>query len=282
MRFSSRFALCALFTLLALSLSTVSSRSIDVEATDIAIRDIADSAVIVDAPKFSELEKRRGGGGRGGGRGRSGGKSGGRTGSGGTRSPTNPGSRGTSTSSNVGGTSRYGSGQARSYGGGSYYRGGASVPYTSGGKSPRGLMPFMLLPVAALAFFPGLWLYGAYAYHNTPYRYHNATSKVNETIPVTCLCQKYQVCGCEKNDESDYANSVIKTDENGFPRNTSDVVVATVNDTLGIYINGTLPNGTTAADPSITDSASHPMAPILRLSGYWVMAALVVASVSLL
>lgn len=69
-----------------------------------------------------------------------------------------------------------GSGVRPGYGGGRYYGGGATVPYTAGHRSPLGLAPFLLLPVAALAIFPGLWLYGVYSYPYThPYTFVNQT-----------------------------------------------------------------------------------------------------------
>lgn len=101
-----------------------------------------------------QLTKRRGGGGRGGG---GGGRSGG--GGGGSRTfATRPNSM-------AGGTTPGGSGpQPRLYSGGNtYYAGGAPVPYRSGATSPGGISP-RFLPAAGLGFFPGIWLYGAYAY----------------------------------------------------------------------------------------------------------------------
>lgn len=141
--------------------------------------------------------------------------------------------------------------------------------------------------MAALAFFPGLWLYGAYAYNNHHhYNYHNETSNRNESIPIMCLCQEYSVCGCEDNDNSTYLNSVLNVkDSSELPANSSIVRVADVNGTTTIIINGTLPNGTTAADPSIEesfeDSSSMPRE-LLKFSGYWLMISLVIASVALL
>lgn len=142
-------------------------------------------------------------------------------------------------------------------------------------------MPF-LLPVAALTFFPGLWLYGAYAYNNHhDYNYHNKTSGRNESIPIMCLCQEYSVCGCEDNNNSTYLNSVLNVkDSSELPSNSSTVRVADVNGTRTIIINGTLPNGTTAADPSIEENSSIPRE-ILNFSGYWLMITLVIASVTL-
>lgn len=139
-----------------------------------------------------------------------------------------------------------------------------------------GLTPF-LLPIAALAIFPGLWLYGAYAYPYThPYYYTNPETNQNESMPIVCLCQEYSVCGCDDNNNSTYLNSILNGSE---PTNSSLVRVVEVNGTKTIYINGTLPNGTTAPDPSAASSASGPAVAFLHLSGYWSMVALVVTAV---
>ncbi|PGH10154.1 hypothetical protein AJ79_05509 [Helicocarpus griseus UAMH5409] len=300
MKFSYGLALCALLSLT----STVAPRNIpskDVDVADIRAREAIDPSLVIDTPKFFELEKRKGGGGGGGGRGgggggggRSGGGSGGRSGGGGPRggsggsggSSGRGGSSGSRPTSNIGGSSRYGSGTPRGYGGGAYYGGGAAVPFSAGKASRKGLLPFVFLPIAALAFFPGVWLYGAHAYHVGHWDYRNTSDpNGNATkIPVECLCQRYGVCGCDKNDNSTYLNDLLKDkDEFGMPKNTSTIRVATVNGTKSIYINGTLDNGTTNADPSIAEGGSSLATPMIsRLGGYWVMVTLVVAAVTLL
>ncbi|KAJ5734174.1 hypothetical protein N7493_002960 [Penicillium malachiteum] len=188
--------------------------------------------------------------------------------------------------------SKYGSGLGNSYGSPSYgssksnfgynskaydtnryYAGGATTPYRSGAISPLGITPF-LLPVAALAFFPGLWYHPVYVYdYNNHYDYHNDNTNTNSSLPVACLCEEYQECGCDDNTNSTYFESLFNGTQ---PRNTSVVQVATVNGTKSIYINGTLANGTTAADSS---AASGAMASMLQSSGYWVTIALVVGLV---
>ena len=76
-----------------------------------------------------------------------------------------------------------GSGVRPAYGGGRYYGGGATVPYTAGQRSPLGLAPLLIPPIAALAIFPGLWLYGVYQYPYThPYMFVNETV-TNATFP---------------------------------------------------------------------------------------------------
>lgn len=183
------------------------------------------------AESSNALFKRRGGGG-----GRSGGGfSGGRT-----SHSSSSGSSRTLGSSNRGGLTSSGSGpQPRIYGGGSYYPGGASSPYRSGSTAPGGVKP-AFIGAAGLGIFPGVWLYGAYAYHYPGlYYYHNHTSNQNETKPVECLCSKYSECGCDSNNETDYVSSVAN--------NNTVARVANVNDKSTLVINGTLPNGTTAA-----------------------------------
>jgi hypothetical protein len=107
-----------------------------------------------------------------------------------------------------------------------------------------------LLSIAALAIFHGVWLYPAYAYvlpH--PYTFYNASAGQNQTKPVQCLCEQYQVCGCEDNNDPTYLSSLLG---NGSisALNTTLIQVNEVNGTSTILINGTLPNGTTAAGPA--------------------------------
>ncbi|PGG98798.1 hypothetical protein GX51_06594 [Blastomyces parvus] len=304
MKFSYTLALCALLSLC----STVAPRNIistaDLDVSGVAAPELFDPSLIGDSPKFSsDLQKRRGGGGGGrggggGGRGggRSGGGSGGRSGGGGPKGGGGGGGRGGVTSpgarpsSNLGGSSRSGSGTPRAFGGGGYYPGGAAVPYTSGKASKKGLLPFAFIPLAALAFFPGLWLWGAHAYHIGHYNYRNTSvPNANETkIPIECLCQRFQVCGCEKNDNAPYIDQLLKEkDEHGMPTNTTTVRVVPKDDgSTTIYVNGSLANGTTNPDPSIAESQTNGVpivAPALsKLCGYWVMASLVVAAVTLI
>jgi len=156
-----------------------------------------------------------------------------------------------------------------------YYAGGARTPYTAGSRSPRGITPF-ILPVAALAFFPGIWLYGAYAYpYHNPYYYEDEHSHRNESMRVVCVCQEYQECGCDDNNNSTYYESLFNGTQ---PRNTSNTRVVNVNGTEKIYINGTLANGTTAADGS-SSGALTSVQTLLHVSGYWVTAALVATAV---
>lgn len=225
MKFSSilTILLTSLCAVEALSVSNALQRR---EGSDISLRDVS----------LNDLFKRKGGGG--------GGRGGGGSSSSGSSSSGSSGGGRTSSSSNVGGSTSAGSGAARSYGGGAYYGGGASVPYKAGDRSTGGIRPIGLLPVAGLAFFPGLWLYGAYMYpYGSPYHYYNRSANRNESKPVTCLCERYNPCGCDDNNDQSFLNNIIG---NGTNLNGTLVQRAVVNDTDQFFINGTLPNGTTA------------------------------------
>ncbi|DAA79828.1 TPA_exp: Conserved glycine-rich protein [Trichophyton benhamiae CBS 112371] len=279
MKFSVGFAL----SLLLLS-SNVASRSI-LQTTDLATVRELEPPSVVEGPKHAvDLEKRKGGGGGGrggGGGGRSGGGRSGGSGSGSGGRP-RPGGGGAypPRPANAGGTSPLGSGTPRSFGG--FYGGGARVPFKAGGRSPLGRSP-SFLPLAALAFFPGLWLFGVYAYyHSEPYIWYNRTSMRDQMLPVTCLCQQYSVCGCEDNNNNTYIDTLLdKSDPNNITSASPIVRVADANGTTSIFINGTLENGTTAPDDNPqTESMAPPR--VLKISGYWLMAFMVFSAVLLL
>jgi len=239
--------------------------------------------------EVQDLWKRKGGGG-GGGKG-SGSSSSSSSSSGSSSGSGSSGSRPAgSSSSSSGGKTSTGSGVTPSYGG-RYYSGGASVPYTSGSRTPSGLLPVAILGVGALAIFPGLWANPAYIYpYSHPYTFYNASSSQNETKPVDCLCEQYQVCGCDDNNNATFLNDLVGN--GSYAAQDDSINVADYNGTSTILINGTLANGTTAADASsstsnsstssssTSSSASHtiPSSSITRIletSGYWVMAVLV-------
>ena len=155
-----------------------------------------------------------------------------------------------------------------SYGGGRYYGGGGAVPYTAGRTSASGIAPYFLAG-SALAFFPGVWLYGAYAYpYGHPVTYHNDTTNRNDTRPVNCVCAQYSECGCDNNNDTDYINSVAN--------NNTISRVADANGTSTLFVNGTLPNGTTAAggsDSTSTSAAGSFRQGLLEMSGWWIIVA---------
>jgi hypothetical protein len=225
------------------------------------------------------LERRKGGGGRGGGSsGSSGGSSGSRT----------------SGSSNIGGSTRSGSGPTRAYGRGGYYGGGASVPFSAGSKTPKGLVAGALIaPALVLAIMPGIWLYSVYPYYyNNPYRFYNRTATnntrttrdlvgrqettgANQTLPVVCLCQENAVCGCDENTDQSYIDDLIGNGSYAALNKTL-VTVSDVNGTRTLVLNGSLPRGTTA--PGGVDDAAASLA-IGRYSGYWAMGLIVLYGV---
>lgn len=130
-----------------------------------------------------------------------------------------------------------------------------------------------------MLIFPGIWLYGAYAYNfERPYSFYNRTSSLNETLPVTCLCGRYSACGCEENDDSEYLSAIIG-DGNYANLNRTLVNVASVNDTKSIVLNGTLPNGT---DTESTGTGARAHGMLLQASGIWVVGGIVAATVWLL
>ncbi len=239
----------------------------------------------LDARSWSSLIRRKGGGGgRSSGGSSSSSSSSGSSGSGRSGSSSSGSSGSTSRSSISGGATRSGSGSRPVYG--AYYGGGARVPYTAGGRSPsRGGLP-LFLPVAAFAFFPGIWLYASlYAYpFSMPYYYRNANNQ-NQTIEVTCLCQENSVCGCDDNGNTTYVQQVIG-DGTDQPKNSSLVVVLPplANGTQRAYINGTLENGTTVADPNAEDdgegiASGAANAMMTTYGGYWMMAATVAGTI---
>lgn len=213
-----------------------------------------------------DLWKRKGGGG-GGGRGGSSGSSGGSSGSSGGSS----GGRGSS-SSNVGGSTTTGSGVRPSYGGGSYYGGGAKQPYKSGGPSPTGILPFVVAGAAIgyVGFVGASFAYGAYVYPYTHrYPYYNSTNQQNETKPVSCLCDYYESCGCDDNGNQTYFNSIIG--DGSYANLNKSLVTVADNDTTNdstIYILGTLPNGTTAAGGTEDPNAASGLHALARAAGW--------------
>ncbi|KAH4048317.1 hypothetical protein HBH98_226130 [Parastagonospora nodorum] len=286
---------------LALATNTISAASLpdsnDALSANI-LPDHAPRAAEVVAPEHT-LQRRKGGGGRGGGSSSGGSSSGGGRSGGGSSS-----SGRTSGSSMAGGRTSTGSGPKPAYGRGAYYGGGAAVPYSAGSRTPKGLIAApLLVGGAALAIMPGLWLYSVYPYHyNNPYRFYNRTANrtnnndndndrrslvylvtrqeqgANETLPVVCLCQEFSPCGCDENDDPAYISDLVGNGSYAA-LNKSLITVSDVNNTRSLVLNGTLPNGTTAAGGEDDDSAAaHSMA---KYTGYWAMGLVVLYGVML-
>ncbi|KAG6368519.1 hypothetical protein INS49_002729 [Diaporthe citri] len=259
-----------------------------------------------DDSLYTDLWKRRGGGsgGRGGGSSGSGSSgsssssgsgsgssssgsssgsssSSGKTGSSGSSSSSSGSSSGSSggrgaasSSSSTGGRTTTGSGAAPAYGGGRFYGGGTTVPYRAGSRSTGGIVPFVLVGgLAAYAFWPGVWYHPPYMYpYAHPWNYHNQSSNQNETKPVTCACDPYQVCGCDDNANQTYIDSVVG---NGSYNslNRSLVAIGDVNGTETILINGTLPNGTTASGGTDSPNAAAGLRHLAQAAGWWPLVA---------
>ncbi|KAF3934212.1 hypothetical protein ABW20_dc0107929 [Dactylellina cionopaga] len=223
---------------------------------------------------FKALEKRKGGGGggKGGGGGGGGGKSsGGKTSSSGGKSKSSSSSSSSKKkstgssggkSSSSGGKSSGNSKGYKTYGG--KYGGGSSTGYRAGGRSPLGLAPF-LLPLAAVALiFPGLWLYSVYSYHyNSLYQYYNETKQALQSVPVQCLCMQYSDCSCDDDGNTTYLGQLVGLNQ------SNTTTFANVDGVWTLLINGTVENGTGAADAGDSISAASGM----NLIGYgWMVA----------
>lgn len=131
------------------------------------------------------------------------------------------------------------------------------------------------MAIAALAFWVGTWSHPAYPYYYPhPYIYHNpsqSSHSQNETLKVVCLCEEYAECGCDdQSSNATYIDALLKAN----PPNNSVVCIARVNNTETLFINGTLANGTTAPDASISGATRA-----TQWSGYLVTVALVAGMV---
>jgi hypothetical protein len=93
---------------------------------------------------------------------------------------------------------------------------------------------------------------------------------MNETKPVNCLCDMYNPCGCDDNNNQTYVNDLIG---NGSYSNLNHTLVDVVkNSTTGndtIYINGMLPNGTTAPGGTESPNAAGSMMALAQAVGWW-------------
>ncbi|PQK09873.1 hypothetical protein BB8028_0002g01970 [Beauveria bassiana] len=274
----------------ALSLLTSASAAAVGDALNIARVDVQEH----------DLFKRKGGGSGGGrGGGSSGGSSGGsRGGSSGSSSSGNRGSGSSSsgnrgspsnTGSNVnsGGTTRAGSGPQPRFGGGQYYSGGSRVPFAAG-STRNGIVPGLLIG-SALAFWPALWLSGAYMYnYHDPYRFRNeSNNNRDEELPVICGCAEGASCSCDDSGNTTATLNELVGNGSYAGLNKSVVTVGTKDGQKVLLINGTLPNGTTAqgdedrdADGNSTESSdSAAVKTALENMGLWPVVLTVVAIV---
>ncbi|KAI4092685.1 MAG: hypothetical protein LQ344_003353 [Seirophora lacunosa] len=180
-----------------------------------------------------------------------------------------------------------------SYGGGRFYGGGATSAYSAGRRSPLGLLPLGLGLTTAALIFPGIWLYSVYNYpYTNSYRFRNGTrnrttierrqDQAEVMLPITCLCQEFNACGCDDNPDTSYLDPIIG---DGTNLNSSLVHIGPVNETQTIVLNGTLPNGTDASETSSATSLSSGgiiNQRILEVSGIWAIGGIVAATVMFL
>jgi hypothetical protein len=144
---------------------------------------------------------------------------------------------------------------------------------------------------------PGLWLYSVYTYYyNCPYEIFNRTAtnidsdrrdmvnpkvkqdtqSANETLPVICLCQMFQVCACDENNNQQYIKELVGNGSYA-PLNKSLVIVSSINGTKTLVLNGSLPNGTTA--PGGVEDAAIGLS-ISSYYGNWAMSLVVLYGVT--
>ncbi|KAI5803448.1 hypothetical protein DFH27DRAFT_610496 [Peziza echinospora] len=255
MKLSTTIALC----LAALPILTAAVAVSNPDVTTLHRRDQLDGPAEPPIGQWPEsiLVKRKGGGGKSSGGSSSGGKSSGGKTTGGT----------TSGKTNSGGTSKGGSGVAPKFttaGGKKVYPGGGGTPYKSGGKSKSGISPF-LLPLAILpALFIGAWAFAVFSYPwSNPLIYNNLANDLNIpaiynltnpiTLPVICLCEEYAVCGCDETHDDAFAKGIL-LDALADGGNGSVAQIRMYEGKYTLVINGTLPNGTTAASGSGSSS----------------------------
>lgn len=124
----------------------------------------------------------------------------------------------------------------------------------------------MILGGAVVAgLYAALWNpYPVYGYpFYAPYYYqypmatnynnnNNGAAANNYSMNVVCYCEQYSECGCDDNNNSTFLAEVIGDP----PRNSSIVTIVQNGTNETAYINGTLANGTTAADPNASGASA--------------------------
>ena len=96
----------------------------------------------------------------------------------------------------------------------------------------------------------------------------------------------YSACGCDNNSNTTYLDSLVGNGSAADENNTL-IHVGLVNGTKTLIINGTLPNGTNGTDgtndtTSTTSGAGAARQTLLEYSGFWLVGAIVGATVWLL
>jgi hypothetical protein len=95
-------------------------------------------------------------------------------------------------------------------------------------------------------------------------------------VPVICLCQQFQVCACEENNNQQYINEIVGNGSYAA-LNKSLVIVSSVNGTKTLVLNGSLPNGTTSPG-GVHDAAAG--LNIKNYLDYWFMGLVVLYGVA--
>lgn len=97
---------------------------------------------------------------------------------------------------------------------------------------------------------------------------------------MTCLCDKYSACGCDETDNSTLDSVVgdgsLATKDNPLYR------IGNVNGTKTLILNGTLPNGTDSEESSPTPSSSAVRRQVAEMAGFWLVGAIVGATLWLM
>lgn len=93
---------------------------------------------------------------------------------------------------------------------------------------------------------------------------------MNETKPVVCVCDPSTPCTCDDNGNQTYFNSVIGDGTyNGLNRSLVTISPNETTNNLTIYINGAVPNGTTAAGGTEDPNAANSMVALAQAAGWW-------------
>lgn len=90
----------------------------------------------------------------------------------------------------------------------------------------------------------------------------------------------YSACGCDNNSNTTYLDSLVGNGS-AADENSTLIHIGVVNGTKTLIINGTLPNGTNDTT-STTSGAGAGRQTLLEYSGFWVVSAIVGATVWLL
>lgn len=91
----------------------------------------------------------------------------------------------------------------------------------------------------------------------------------------------YSACGCDNNSNTTYLDSLVGNGSTA-DENSTLIHVGDVNGTKSLIINGTLPNGTNGTDSTSSTTSGAARRNLLEYSGFWLVGAIVGATVWLL